>query len=271
MSDHEHSYDPAEQVDDDPITVDSAETDSTPTVRPAQQKAPLPPRLAALLSFLLPPVGVVLGHLWLFWTKDELRIDQDADAAEREYIMRSRRPAWLALVVGYPLTLLVSLAVVVGVTYYQQSAQQDEIAAIEAEQREELLEAAADSESAGEVSTGFCDQLIGETLAQSPPSGFVVSYAEIDDELIAGYEALSDEQSPNSAVYGDYAAHLSSFDDEQSWDDYDPEDHAEAAQPVGAALDADSLGCADLDEQYLEQLEEIHEVHMSQRMEQQQP
>lgn len=245
---------------DDPQRAQSPPAEITETDQPAQ--LPLMPRLALWLAVLVPPVGTVMGHLWLVWTKDEMTWSQTDE------VLHTRRPAWAAVFIGWPMTLLVVAAAVTGVSWWQQESAQEaeQRVAQEAEEqtREEITQAASDSPSAGEVDQVFCTALLDGVVAEVPVTGFVYEYQQISDELLTGLEQAGEGVSPNEDVYADYREHLLSFNSAEEFDELDEGSHTGPAEDLVTALDADQLGCVDLDEQNLDTLMDIHDEQAAQ-------
>lgn len=193
-------------------------------------------RLAGWFGFLLPPVGAIMGHLWLAWE------GKDKDAP-------GRRHAVTGIIIGWALTLVLGIAALIGFTLWFESAEQDRVQ----ESREEILqdeldavlEASEQSPSTGEVDAATCDAVFAVVNPAAAPQ-------EVSD-LVASYEVIADGETPNVEAYTSYAEYLDGFESVEDYADITEAEQAERDDrnaEILDALDEDSLGCVALDESY---------------------
>lgn len=223
-----------------------------------QQEVTLMPKLSVLFGFLLGPVGALLGHIWLAWTKDELTYDDNGT------VLRSRRYAWVAVFVGWFMT---AILVVVGTGWYTthtdrqaQAALASQIEQEQAQLREHIVSQAETSTSVGAVDAGLCEVLVEDVYAASPTTfGILNDYGLITDEALAAYGAAASDtvETPHSELYAGYREYLEQFDSLEDFAAFGAEAHVEQADPVANALNEDILACVDLDEQYLDTLLDV--------------
>lgn len=223
-----------------------------------QQEVTLMPKLAAVLGFVVGPVGALLGHIWLAWTKDELTFDDNGT------VLKSRRYAWVGVFVGWFMTAVLA---VVGFSWYaagEEAREQAELESQIAEQQDqlrgEILAASSESASVGAVDDALCTVLVEDVYAASPATfGIINHYELITDEAIAAYAAAaSDEvETPHAELYGEYGQHLAQFESMDEFMSFGAQEHSDVAQPVANALNEDILACVDLDEGYLETLLDV--------------
>lgn len=220
---------------------------------------PLFPKLAGWFAFLLPPVGAIMGHLWLAW-----------EGKEKDVV--GRRHAMTGIIVGWFMTFVVTVVGLIGYATWEQSREADRVQEsqeqIAEEELAQILALAESSDSLGEVDAVVCDALFTEVIPAPSPSGFVVTeYDHISDELISGYRSMAEGESPYAELYGDYADRLAGFESEEEFNEHLDANRLSDAEDLGietdeelpiteegfeviSALDADSLSCVDYDEDY---------------------
>lgn len=200
--------------------------------------------------WVLPPAAVVLGLV----IGGRRRKD-----GERQSRTVRRRTMW-ALLGGWLTTsvMIMLVSAVIG-HFVDQAVSADaantdrRIAAAGEQQAQERLQAMVDaSPSKGKVSLEFCQQL--DVVAENSPvrvidatdtavegdtrvEVVVTEAAEATPELVAAYHDLATLQSPNAALYEDYAVHIAAFDT------HDLDTQADVAWAVSQALGQDSLAC----------------------------
>lgn len=214
------------QTDQDDEEIDSEETDDVPRFA----------RLAGWFGFLLPPVGAIMGHLWLAWEGKE----RDAPG---------RRHAVTGIIVGWFMTFVLIVGALIGFTLWFEAAEDARIQEARDEIMQQelavILEAAVDSPSAGAVDAEACDAIFAVVNPETPPEEL--------SELIEGYESLAASDTPNSDEYASYAAYLSEFDSTEAFQNLSEDqeqERTENATEVLGALDEDSLACVAFDDAY---------------------
>lgn len=200
--------------------------------------------------WVLPPAAIVLGTI----IGGRRRKDD-----ERQSRTVRRRALW-ALIGGWATTcVMIMLASAVIGHFVDQAASADAAntdrriqAAGEQQAQERLQEMVDASPSKGKVSLEFCQQL--KVVGQHSPvrvidatdtavegdtrvEVVVTKAEEATPELVAAYRELATLQSPNAALYEDYAVHISAFDT------YDLNTQADVAWTISQALGQDSLAC----------------------------
>lgn len=185
------------------------------------------PALAAVLAFLAPPVGALLGHL----------------AVRRTYWRRGL--SRLAVVAGWSMTVLGACGVLVYLGYREEVTRIEALAAVEEQAREELLQAIAGSPSTGRVDEEFC-RVLSEVAETAPDTGFVTASEQISTAMVEGYGALGRTDTPNAQVYDEYARYLAAFPE------HDGQEHLAHAEDLRQAVDDDVLACLPLVNENLE-------------------
>lgn len=228
-----------EDEDLDTTAVESDEHEDEPDSESADDSAEEIPRFARLagwFGFLLPPVGAVMGHLFLAWE------GKDKDVP-------GRRHAVTGVIIGWTLTFVLGVTALIGGTLWYESGEEARIQEareqIAQEELARVLEEAVDSPSAGAVDAQSCDAVFGVLNPETQPE-------EVSD-LVERYEAITDGETPNTEIYTDYAGYLSGFDSPEDFADIDESEAQEReaqTESVMGALNEDSLACVALDEGY---------------------
>ncbi|MBB6121595.1 hypothetical protein [Nocardiopsis algeriensis] len=197
------------------------------TVEPAADLAPTRlPALAAILAFLVPPAGAVLGHIAVRRTYWRLGLSR------------------LAIRAGWTMTVLSSCGVLIYLGYQDEVARIEALAAAEEQAREQLREAIAESPSTGLLDEEFC-RVLSEVAETAPATGFVTNPEQISSAMVEGYGELGQTDTPNAQVYGDYAQYLVSFTD------HDADEHAAHAEGLQQAVNDDVPACLALEDETL--------------------
>lgn len=253
----------AEEAEDQVIETDDVDDEDEEYVYQELDPESRFPKIAIWLAVIFPPAGLVMGHLWLAWSKDELSWSHTGS------VLASRRKAFVAVFIGWPMLLLMVIGAVtvsqLVLEERQQSQAEEEMEQAQAEQREAMLEAASESESVGEVDEAFCAAMIDGVYPQMPVEGFVMHHDMISEELITGLETASETgASPNQEIYADYAGYLAGFSDQEEFEDFGDEGHIEQAEPFAEAVTSDIFACMDMDEDHADAVLD----HNAERMEQ---
>lgn len=185
------------------------------------------PALAAVLAFLVPPAGAVLGHV----------------AVRRTYWRRGL--SRLAITAGWTMTALSACGVLLYLGYREEEARIEALAAAEERAQEQMRQAIAGSPSTGLLDEEFC-RVLGEVAETAPATGFVTSPEQINSAMVEGYGTLGRTDTPNAQVYDDYAEYLVSFDD------HDVDEHVAHAEDLQQAVNDDVLACLPLVDETLE-------------------
>lgn len=216
------------------------------------------PKVAVIFAMVIGPIGALLGHLGLAWSKDELRYNENMS------VLKSRRWSWVAVFVGWFMTAVTLGGI--GLWYSAeaesraQSEAEDELMANQEQVRQEVIAAAPDSPSAGEVDAAFCEVVVDDLYHTGSNFGVVLDYRMIPEDSVAAFEHAGSDAvtTPNGAVYSDYADHLAAVSDGGAAAELSEvdmlTDAAEHAEPVLVGLNDDILGCVDLDESYVDTL-----------------
>ncbi|MDE3723973.1 hypothetical protein PWG71_21495 [Nocardiopsis sp. N85] len=185
------------------------------------------PALAAVLAFLAPPVGAVLGHFAVRRTYWRLGLSR------------------LAIAAGWTMTALSACGVLLYLSHREEVARIEALAVAEEQTREQVRQAIAESPSLGLVDEEFC-RVLGEVAETAPATGFVTGPEQINGAMVEGYGVLGQTDTPNARVYGDYAQYLVSFAD------HDADEHAAHAEDLQQAVGDDVLACLPLVNENLE-------------------
>lgn len=185
------------------------------------------PVLAAVLAFLAPPAGAVLGHV----------------AVRRTYWRHGL--SRLAIAAGWTMTALSACGVLVYLGYREEEARIEALAAAEEQAQEQMRRAIAESPSTGLLDEEFC-RVLGEVAETAPSTGFVTSPEQVNSAMVEGYGTLGRTDTPNAQVYDDYAQYLVSFAD------HDADEHVAHAEDLQQAVNDDVLACLPLMDETLE-------------------
>lgn len=200
--------------------------------------------------WVLPPAAIVFGAV----ISGRRRKD-----GERHSRTVRRRALW-AFIGGWATTCVMILLVSAVIGHFVDQAISAEGASADAriqeageQQAQERLQAMVDaSPSKGKVSLEFCEQLAvvaehspvrvidetGTAVEGDTRVEVVVSNAaEATPQLVTAYHELATLQSPNAALYEDYAMHIAAFDS------HDLDTQADVAWALSQALGQDSLAC----------------------------
>lgn len=257
MSDQKHDETHDENVHQGDVKVDPEQSDSATTPTSTDSAAsedsdglheddaaqsldaaeiPRFARLSGWFGFLLPPVGAIMGHIWLAWE------GKDKDVP-------GRRHAVVGIIVGWFLTFVLGVAALVGATLWFEASEEARIQEsreqITQEELATVLSAAEDSPATGVIDAATCDGIFSVVNPETPPEDLA--------QLVGSYEGLAAGETPNADAYADYADYLREFDSAEDFEDLDEAgvaERTENAEMVLEALDEDSLGCVALDENY---------------------
>lgn len=183
--------------------------------------------ISIVTGVLLPPIGVIAGFL----VRAKVPLDAEGNKPD------TRRLGNTGVVVGLVMSTVMIFALVLGLGYKESLDQQAEVTAQQERAQQDFDDAVKDSPSYGKVYTGFCQELDVVRKASYQDSGMVVDASQINDDLLEGYTSMGTTKSPNRDLYGEYAAHLKTFDE------HDQDAQVEIAERVHTALGEDYLAC----------------------------
>jgi uncharacterized membrane protein len=204
-----------------------SQDDPSPSVEPlsrvgrAMSSSRLLPGGLLVLAVVLPPVGALLGHLYL---------DQLDDDDWR---------ALVAVIVGWIMAVVMVIALVLFLGYDEQQSALREQQAKRDRAAQELDRAVEASPSYGKVDAAFCRSLVS-TMDEMPPPGWVQSSDQVTPGLLSSLDEVAAIESPNQAQYSVYRDYLVSFDDHTAVE------HVEMYTAAKTAFEEDSLACIPL-------------------------
>lgn len=178
------------------------------------------PVIAAVLAFVLPPVGAVLGHIGM----------------RRTYWRR--RLLWLSIIIGWLLTLVLASGYLVwDLDRSHEAAQQSRHEQADAQMREMIKQ----SDSYGKVDEDFCADL--KTAVQTEVPQGMTSSDEVPDDSIAAYQKLADSTTPHAKTYANFVDYLQDVADDE---DVSAKDQAAVEQHFTTATESDIIACLPL-------------------------